>query len=127
MRRTKINLIRLDQFLFFIRVFKSRNVASNFISNGKVTVNGLKIKKPHKRVNIGDILTLEKSYDVKIIEILKIPSTRVSFTLSLDYYENKSTITVKEKKTKIINNFVSRIGRPTKLDRRKIDKLMGRN
>ncbi len=120
--------IRLDQFLFFIRLFKSRNLASQYISNGKLKIGDLVVKKPYKKVVVGNIVTLE-SFDniIKIIKILKIPFKRGPFSEAIKYYDDMSPIQTKVKKIKTTNSFISRVGRPTKHDRRKIDELMGRN
>ena len=120
--------IRIDQFLFFIRVFKSRNLASKHISNGNISVQGVRIRKPNRNVIIGDVINVKIREHIKAITILKIPSRRGPFQEAKECYESD----VISSNKKFINNrnddlFVFRSGRPTKMDRRKIHKLMGRN
>ena len=120
--------IRLDQYLFFVRLFKSRNLASKFVSNGKLRIGGTIVKKPHKLVSINNILTIENNDKIKIIKILKLPIRRGPFLEAKDCYEDQTPDLEKNKNfQKNINSYISRVGRPTKMDRRKIDKLMGRN
>ena len=121
--------IRLDLYLFYIRIFKSRSLATKFISTSRTRVSGQVTQKPHKLVSIDNVLTLPMNDKVKIIKITDIPYRRGSFLESVLYYEDLTPI---EKKEIITNkssqmNFVKRVGRPTKLERRQTDKLMGRD
>ena len=121
--------VRLDLYLFYIRLFKSRNLATKFISANRIRVSGQVTQKPHKLVSIDNVLTLPINDKVKIIKVIDIPYRRGSFLESVLYYEDLTPI---EKKEIITNkdsqmNFVKRVGRPTKLERRQTDKLMGRD
>ena len=121
--------IRLDLYLFYIRIFKSRNLATKFISTSRTRVSGQVTQKPHKLVSIDDVLTLPIYDKVKILKIIAIPHRRGPFLESILCYED---LTPKEKKENVENKnyqikFAQRVGRPTKLERRQTDKLMGRN
>jgi ribosome-associated heat shock protein Hsp15 len=121
--------VRLDLYLFYIRLFKSRNLATKFISANRIRISGQVTQKPHKLVSIDNVLTLPINDKVKIIKITDIPYRRGSFLESVLYYEDLTPI---EKKEIITNKdsqmkFVKRVGRPTKLERRQTDKLMGRD
>ena len=120
--------IRLDLYLFFVRFFKSRHLASKFVSNGKLRIGGAIVRKPHKRVSINNILTMENHDKIKIIKVLKLPIRRGPFLEVKDCYEDQTPhLEKKQMPKKNIDLYITRIGRPTKMDRRKIDKLMGRN
>ena len=121
--------IRLDLYLFYIRLFKSRNLATKFITTSRVRIAGQVTQKPHKLVSIDDVLTIPINDKVKILKIINIPNRRGPFLESMLCYED---LTPKEKKENIENKnhqvkFAQRVGRPTKLERRQTDKLMGRN
>jgi ribosome-associated heat shock protein Hsp15 len=121
--------IRLDLYLFYIRLFKSRNLATKFITTSRVRIAGQVTQKPHKLVSIDDVLTIPINDKVKILKIINIPNRRGPFLESILYYEDLTPIEKKETTTdkKVNLKFVERVGRPTKLERRQTDKLMGRN
>ena len=121
--------IRLDLFLFYIRIFKSRNLASKFINSNRLRVSDKVTQKPHKLISISDILTFTIHDRIKVLEVIDIPMRRGSYVDSLNYYNDISPVETKEEKEgrdpKL--KFVDRVGRPTKLERRQTDKLMGRD
>jgi len=121
--------IRLDLYLFYIRIFKSRNLASKFINSNRLRVSDQVTQKPHKLISIRDILTFTIHDRIKVLEVIDIPMRRGSYVDSLNYYNDISPVETKEEKEgrdpKL--KFVDRVGRPTKLERRQTDKLMGRD
>ena len=121
--------IRLDLYLFYIRIFKSRNLASKFINSNRLRVSDKVTQKPHKLISIRDILTFTIHDRIKVLEVIDIPMRRGSYVDSLNYYNDISPVETKEEKEgrdpKL--KFVDRVGRPTKLERRQTDKLMGRD
>lgn len=121
--------IRLDLYLFYIRVFKSRNLASKFINSNRLRVSDKVTQKPHKLISISDILTFTIHERIKVLEVIDIPMRRGSYVDSLNYYNDISPVETKEEKEERDPKlkFVDRVGRPTKLERRQIDKLMGRD
>jgi len=121
--------IRLDLFLFYIRIFKSRNLASKFINSNRLRVSDMVTQKPHKLISISDVITFSINNRIKVIEVTDIPVRRGSYVESLNYYKDISPIEKTEKKEEKIPilKFVERVGRPTKLERRQTDKLMGRD
>ena len=121
--------IRLDQYLYYIRLFKSRNLASKFIITNRLRISGQVTQKPHRLLSTGDVLTLSLNDKLKIIEVINIPNRRGPYLESLNFYKDLSPIEKRENKSDILTNvkFAERVGRPTKLERRQIDKLMGRD
>lgn len=121
--------IRLDLYLFYIRIFKSRNLASKFINSNRLRVSDKVTQKPHKLISISDILTFTIHDRIKVLEVIDIPMRRGSYVDSLNYYNDISPVETKEEKEgrdpKL--KFVDRVGRPTKLERRQTDRLMGRD
>ena len=121
--------IRLDLYLFYIRIFKSRNIATKYILSNRLRLSGQVTKKPDKLISISDVLTLSINDQVKIIEVLKIPKRRGPFVETLFFYKDLTPLMKKEVLNKYIKKikFLERAGRPTKLERRQTDKLMGRS
>ena len=121
--------IRLDLFLFYIRIFKSRNLASKFINSNRLRVSDQVTQKPHKLISIRDILTFTIHDRIKVLEVIDIPMRRGSYVDSLNYYNDISPVETKEEKEERDPKlkFSDRVGRPTKLERRQTDKLMRRD
>ncbi len=116
--------MRVDKFLWCVRYFKTRSIATNACKQGKVKVDGANVK-PSKEVFPNDKLTVRKNQIDYELEVIDLPPSRVGAKLvslyivdttpkeafeklellkySKDYYRKKGT------------------GRPTKKDRRDID------
>ena len=122
-------IIRLDLYLFYIRIFKSRNLATKFIISNRLRISGQVTQKPHKLISIGDVLSLPIQDYVKILKVVDIPKRRGPFSEALNYYEDITPLKTQENKVNVTPKFkfVERVGRPTKLERRQTDKLMGRD
>ena len=121
--------IRLDLYLYYIRIFKSRNLATKFIISNRLRISGQVTQKPHKLISIGDVLSLPIQDYVKILKVVDIPKRRGPFSEALNYYEDITPLNTQENKVNVTPKFkfVERVGRPTKLERRQTDKLMGRD
>jgi ribosome-associated heat shock protein Hsp15 len=129
LERSENKSIRLDLFLFYIRIFKSRNLASKFINSNRLRVSDQVTQKPHKLISIRDILTFTIHDRIKVLEVIDIPMRRGSYVDSLNYYNDISPVEAKEEKEERDPKlkFIDRVGRPTKLERRQTDKLMRRD
>ncbi len=121
--------LRLDIYLYYIRIFKSRSLASKFVSSNRPRISGLVTQKPHKLISIGDVLTMTINDNIKILKVLDIPNRRGPYSESLNFYADITPIsfTSKKENLKSDTNFVKRVGRPTKRERRQINRLMGRD
>ena len=121
--------LRLDTYLYYIRIFKSRSLATKFISSNRLRISGKVTQKPHKLISAGDVLTMTINDNIKIIKVLDIPLRRGPYSETLSFYQDLTPIKIipKDKAVKSKIKFVDRIGRPTKRQRRQIDRLMGRD
>ena len=121
--------LRLDIYLYYIRIFKSRSIATKFVLTNRLRISGQVTKKPHKMISIGDVLTITINDNIKILKVLDIPSRRGPYPESLNFYEDITPIEIipKKKSSNIDIKFVERVGRPTKRERRQTDRLMGRD
>ena len=121
--------LRLDIYLYYIRIFKSRSIATNFVSNNRLRISGQVTQKPHKMISIGDVLTMTINDNIKLLKVLAIPNRRGSYPESLNFYEDITPIKniSKNESLKLDTKFVERVGRPTKRERRQTDRLMGRD
>ena len=119
--------IRLDQLLYYLRLFKTRGIATNAIEKGSCKVNNFLVKKKNKAINIGDIINIKNEKVTKQIKILKIPLRRGPFKEAIIHYEDITpSFTEENNKNKYIKK-ISFGRRPTKSNRRKLDKFTGRN
>ena len=119
--------IRLDQLLYYLRLFKTRGIATNAIEKGKCKINNFLVKKKNKVINIGDIVDIKNEKVSKQIKILKIPLRRGPFKEANIHYEDTTPIFTREANK---NKYIKKISfgrRPTKSSRRKLDKFTGRN
>jgi len=60
---------RLDKWLWYARVAKTRTLASGLVTDGKVRVNRQKISKPAHGVRVGDVVTVSVSRGVRVLKI----------------------------------------------------------
>lgn len=63
-------MIRLDKWLWQARFFKSRGIAAELVSSGKVRVNSQTVSKPSRSVGEGDVLTFAQGRWVRVVRIL---------------------------------------------------------
>jgi len=69
--------VRLDKFLKISRVIKRRTVANNAVDNGRVSINGRKVK-PSYEVKVGDIVEIKFGDKVSRFEILNVPEKQMN-------------------------------------------------
>ena len=118
--------IRIDKWLWSVRIFKSRSIATEACKNGHVKNSEKKIK-PSYLVSRGEILTVRKNGFNMVYKVTDLITKRVSATLAAECYEN---LTSEEELNKYKDWFVGKskpeirdkgMGRPTKRERREID------
>jgi len=117
--------LRIDKWLWAVRIFKTRSKAAEACKKGKVLIQDIAIK-PSRIVNLEDIVVVKKTPVIYSYRVLKLLGKRLSAKLIEGSYEN---LTPKEEIEKLMNNkLVGNIyrergsGRPTKRERRIIDK-----
>ena len=121
--------LRLDIYLYYIRIFKSRSLATKFVSNNRLRISGQVTQKPHKMICIGDVLTMTINDNTKILKVLDIPNRRGPYSETLNFYKDITPIEniPNQENMQIKFKFAERVGRPTKRERRQTDRLMGRD
>ena len=68
--------MRIDRFLFFIRLTKSRTLAQVIVEQGHIRIDGKRIDKPSDEVRIGSIVALPLHDQVRVIRVLSLPARR---------------------------------------------------
>jgi ribosome-associated heat shock protein Hsp15 len=68
--------VRIDRFLFFIRLVKSRTLAQGVIETGHVRVDGKRVEKSSEEVRVGSIIALPLHDKVRVLRVLSLPTRR---------------------------------------------------
>ena len=68
--------MRIDRFLFFIRLIKSRTQAQGVIDEGYVRIDGKRVEKPSEEVRVGSAIALPLHDQVRILKVLELPQRR---------------------------------------------------
>lgn len=68
--------MRIDRFLFFIRLVKSRTLAQGLIDTGYVRLDGKRVEKPSEDVRVGSTIALPLREQVRIVRVLALPARR---------------------------------------------------
>jgi len=117
---------RLDKWLWFARVVKSRTLAAKLVGEGFVRVNGVKTDVPAKAVSVGDVLTIALERDVRVLKVMAPGTRRGPFPEARTLYEDLSPPA--EPAAAKGNGYAERergAGRPTKKERRDRDSYFG--
>lgn len=118
--------VRIDKFLWAIRVFKTRSEAAEACKGNRVRVNDADAK-PSRDVKVGDVITVRKAAVYYKWKVLGLIENRVGAQLVPQYAENQTPQEELDKlKAPVETFFVKRdrgTGRPTKKDRRTIDAM----
>ncbi len=117
--------IRIDKWLWMVRIYKTRTMATDACNAGKVKMNGDNLK-PSKIVKTTEIFTIKIDQLDKTIQVIDAPKSRVGAPLVPNYYIDLTTPEEYERVKALRTRFEIRDhgdGRPTKRDRRQIDYL----
>ena len=79
--------MRIDRFLFFIRLAKSRTIAQHLVDEGHVRIDGKRVEKPSEEVRVGSVIALPLHGKVRILRVLALPDRRGPATEARSCYE----------------------------------------
>jgi ribosome-associated heat shock protein Hsp15 len=118
--------VRVDKWLWAARFFKTRSAAQQAIEGGKVKLNGERTK-PAKELKPGDRLSISISAYEWAITVVRLSAQRGSAMLARELYEESDESRARRAKegAKRRNTFepaITRKGRPTKRERRELDR-----
>ncbi len=119
--------VRVDKWLWAVRVYKSRSIANEACSSNRVLVNG-ETAKPATKVDVGDTVEARRKDRVVVYRVVQPLVKRVGAALVPDAVEDLSP-PIPERATaeEAVAGVRERgAGRPTKRDRRRIQDLRGR-
>jgi ribosome-associated heat shock protein Hsp15 len=124
-----VEKLRLDKWLWYARLFKSRTLAAQQITQGGFRVNRNLVRKSHHMVQAGDVVTFPKGPYVRVVEILALGTRRGPAPEAQALYEDLNPPEAQPKPSRQIGPALrdSGSGRPTKKHRRDTDRLIGRS
>lgn len=121
--------LRLDKWLWYARFIKTRSQATAFCRAGKIRVNRAPVAKSNFAVRPGDVLTFELGPRIRVIRVVALGARRGPAPEAQTLYEDMSPPVEKAGPQDVDDQGGDRprgAGRPTKRDRRAIDRLQNR-
>lgn len=119
--------IRIDKWLWAVRVFKTRTIATEACKKGRVTMDNGTVVKPSRTIKVGDVINVRKSPVTYSFRVLALTENRLGAKLVPEYMENitpQSQLDLLE--IVKISGFIDRrkgLGRPTKREGRELAKF----
>jgi ribosome-associated heat shock protein Hsp15 len=120
--------LRIDKYLWSIRLFKTRSLAADACDSGKVKLEGNNVKAA-RPVRLGDEYEVRTEGRKWIIKVTGLLEKRVAYQEAIKHYEDITPPELLEAITYQPSSFntgkrLSKVGRPTKKDRRELDGFM---
>ncbi|MFF5110448.1 RNA-binding S4 domain-containing protein [Streptosporangium sp. NPDC000509] len=116
---------RVDAWIWSVRLTKTRSIASDACRGGHVRVNGVRVKPAHV-LRVGDEVRLRHEGRERIVVVSRIITKRVGAAVAAECYVDKSPPPPPPEEVVTVAIRTRGAGRPTKRERRSIDKLLGR-
>ena len=119
--------VRIDKYLWAVRIFKTRSDAADAVRNNKVTVNGSAVK-PSREVKVGDVIAVKRMpavFEYKVVELVssRQPAKNVPmYCLNITPQSELDKLTAPRETVFVFRDRGT--GRPTKKERRDLDSLM---
>lgn len=122
--------IRVDKFLWCVRLYKTRSIATEECRKGKIRINDEPVK-PSRTVSVNEKFSIHDKGIVRTFKILSLLKNRVGAKLVPDHLKDLTPEKEYSKLTSLRSRGFERrergSGRPTKRERRDIDKLKGKD
>jgi ribosome-associated heat shock protein Hsp15 len=118
--------LRIDKYLWAIRIFKTRTLAADACKAGRVKLGGQNIKPSHE-VKVGETYQVSKGIERRVLKVTGLLESRADAKKAVDFYEDITPV----EQTQVFKSMFQApllkrdrgTGRPTKRDRREIDEL----
>ncbi len=119
---------RIDKWLWFARMLKTRTAAAKLAAAGKVRVNGTRLTKPSQTILVDDVLTFTINHQVRILKVLDLGKRRGPYEEARQLYEDLAPVSDDKGDAKEATASEAPdgardpgAGRPTKKQRRELD------
>ena len=118
------NGVRIDKWLWAVRIYKTRSLATEECRKGHVSIGNIPVK-PSRMVHVGEILKVRKSPITRTFRVLQLAEKRMSASLTMAHLEDitppeELELLDMQKNMRWITRDKG-TGRPTKKDRRELD------
>ena len=118
--------IRIDKWLWFARFCKSRTLAAKLCASGRIRMDSRIVEKAHHGLKIGDVLTFPQGPHIRVVRVLALGERRGPSPEARGLYEDLSPVSAEPKESAALPAPRDPgAGRPTKADRRAIDRFTG--
>lgn len=118
--------VRIDKWLWAVRLFKTRSIAIEACKKGRITIKGVAIK-PSRMIKVGDIIEVRRPPVIYSFEVLNLTENRMGAKLVPDFMKDITPASQLEiLEISKVSGFVDRArgtGRPTKKDRRDLEQF----
>ncbi|MBR6830239.1 MAG: RNA-binding S4 domain-containing protein [Paludibacteraceae bacterium] len=122
--------VRVDKYLWAMRIYKTRSIAADACKNGRISMNGVQLK-PSRTFKIGDMFNVRKGPITYTYKVLQLTENRLGAKLVPEYMQDCTSpqqLELLELARLAGNGGRDRgTGRPTKKDRRDIEVFMSDN
>lgn len=120
-------MVRIDKWLWAARFFKTRSLAKKHIEQGKIKVNGQRCK-PARTIEVGDQVSIKKGQTQWVVDVLELSENRGSAKVAQNLYQETQASQKSREDKQLLNKLEYHSnpkpeGRPSKKDRREIQKL----
>ena len=118
--------VRIDKWLWAVRLFKTRSIAIEACKKGRITIKGITIK-PSRMIKVGDVIEVRRPPVTYSFEVLDLTENRMGAKLVPDFMKDVTPASQLEiLEMSKVSGFVDRArgtGRPTKKDRRDLEQF----
>ena len=122
--------VRVDKYLWAMRIYKTRSIAADACKNGRISMNGVQLK-PSRTFKVGDVFNVRKGPITYTYRVLQLTENRLGAKLVPEYMRDETSpqqLEILELARMASNGGRDRgTGRPTKKDRREIEVFMSDN
>ncbi|HCZ07775.1 MAG TPA: RNA-binding protein [Flavobacteriales bacterium] len=116
--------MRVDKFLWSVRLFKTRSISTARVKEGKVEVGGV-VVKASRELKVGEEVRVRAGAHYELVQVLAFPKGRVGAKLVEEYIIDKTPLEERERQAltrEVMREYPGKIGRPTKKERRNWEK-----
>ncbi len=118
--------VRIDKWLWAVRLFKTRSIAIEACKKGRITIKGITVK-PSRMIKIGDVIEVRRPPVTYSFEVLNLSENRMGAKLVPDFMKDVTSASQLEiLEMSKVSGFIDRArgtGRPTKKDRRDLEQF----